>query len=86
MPLKTATAAPDPEPQPNRRKGTFTAIELAAFLGVSRATVWRLHSAGKLPRPIRLNRAVRWDRWTIEEWVSDGCPPRDKWEANHPPR
>lgn len=86
MPLKTATAAPDPEPQPDRRKGTFTAVELAAFLGVSRATIWRLHSAGKLPRPIRLNRAVRWDRWTIEEWVSDGCPPRDKWEADHPPR
>lgn len=81
MPLKTATAAPDPEPQPNRRKGTFNTRELAAFLGVSRATVCRMNSAGKLPRPIRFNRAVRWDCWTIEEWVSDGCPPRDKWEA-----
>jgi len=80
MLLKTATAAPEPDP----RRGTFTVIELAMYLGVSRATVWRLHSAGKLPRPIKLNRAVRWDRWTIEEWVSDGCPPREKWESSRP--
>ncbi len=85
-PLKTATSAPDPgpdprpNPAPNRRRATFTAVELAHFLNISRATVWRMHSAGKLPSPVRLNRAVRWDCWIIEEWLDKGAPPRDKWE------
>ncbi len=81
VPLKTAISGAEPD----RRKGTLTASELAAFLGVSRATVWRLHSAGMLPRPVEPE-AARWDRTTIEEWVKDGRPPRDKWEADrgHP--
>lgn len=81
--VKTATAAPDPDPNPNRLRGTFNAIQLAAFLGVSRAHIWRLNSAGKLPRPVHLNRAVRWDRWTVEEWLSEGCPPRDQWDRRN---
>lgn len=79
------TFKPQPAvPEPNRRRATFNVIELADFLGVSRATVWRLHSAGKIPMPIRLNRAVRWDRWTIEEWLSVGAPSRAQWEKDHP--
>lgn len=57
------------------RRATFTAKELAVFLGISKATVCRLNATGKIPRP------VRWDRWTIEEWLAAGAPPRDKWEA-----
>lgn len=77
MSLKPATSTPGLA----RKKGTFNTLELAAFLGVSRATVCRMNASGKLPRPIRFNRAVRWDCWTIEEWLAAGCPPRDKWEA-----
>ncbi|MCG3122934.1 MAG: hypothetical protein GIKADHBN_01339 [Phycisphaerales bacterium] len=80
--LKTAISGTELD----RRKGTLTANELAAFLELSPATLWRLHSSGKLPSPTRFNRAVRWDRRTIEKWLSDGRPPRDKWEADHPPR
>lgn len=79
--IKTAIASP--EPDPFRRNGTFTAVQLAEFLGVSRAHIWRLKSAGKLPNPVYLNRAVRWDRWTIEEWLAEGCPPRDQWERRN---
>lgn len=60
--------------------GTLTVIQLAQFLGVSRATVWRLHAAEKLPAPIRFGRAVRWDRWTVEEWLAAGAPSRAEWE------
>jgi predicted DNA-binding transcriptional regulator AlpA len=35
---------------------------LARLLGVSLRQVWRLNSAGKLPRPIRLGGSVRWRR------------------------
>ncbi len=75
---KTAVAAPDPSPP--RRRATFDAVELAEFLGVSRATVCRMNSSGKLPLPVRFNRAVRWDQWIIQEWIAAGAPPRDQWE------
>lgn len=65
-------------------KGTFSATELSSFLGISRATVWRMSKKGRLPRPVRFNRAVRWDRWTIEEWLAAGAPSRADWERDHP--
>lgn len=58
--------------------------ELAEFLGISTATVRRMDADGRLPRPVRFNRAVRWDRWTIEEWLADGAPPRDDGDAAEP--
>lgn len=47
---------------------------VAAMLGVSERHVYRLADAGKMPRPIKLGGANRWDRLTLEQWVSDGCP------------
>jgi predicted DNA-binding transcriptional regulator AlpA len=64
------------------QRGTFNAMELAAFLGISRATVWRWDKQGLLPRPVRFNRVVRWERWTIEEWLAAGAPSRAEWEAS----
>jgi excisionase family DNA binding protein len=61
----------------------ITADEMAELLGISRAHVWRLHSQGRIPRPVRLGRAVRWDRATIERWLAVGAPSRERWEAMH---
>ena len=47
---------------------------LCEMLGVSKRTVWRMQSAGELPKPVRLRGAVRWQRCQIEQWVADGCP------------
>lgn len=69
-----------------RRTATLTAEQLAEFLGISRATVWRLHAAGRVPAPIRFGRAVRWDQWTVEEWLAAGAPTREKWEQLNQPR
>lgn len=60
----------------------LSAEEVADVLGISRAHVWKLHSIGKLPRPIRLGRVVRWDRKTLEAWLAAGAPPRDRWEPH----
>ncbi|MBI3834114.1 MAG: helix-turn-helix domain-containing protein [Planctomycetes bacterium] len=59
----------------------LSADEVAAMLGISRAHVWKLASTGRLPRPIRLGRAVRWDRKNLEAWLAAGAPSRDRWEA-----
>lgn len=59
----------------------LTPEELARTLGISRAHLFRLHSRGLLPRPVRLGRSLRWDRGTVVRWLAAGAPPRDRWEA-----
>ena len=55
--------------------------ELAGLLGVSRATVWSWHSAGRIPLPVRIGGVTRWRRAEIESWVEAGTPGREKWET-----
>ena len=50
------------------------AQELARLLNISLRTLWRLHSAGALPRPLRLGAAVRWRADDIKQWIAAGCP------------
>jgi len=52
----------------------LSAPQVAAQLGFSVRTIWRLESAGKLPRPIRLGRSVRWRRDEIVRWILAYCP------------
>lgn len=64
-------------------KLALSANEVAEMLGISRAHVWRLLSSGRIPRPVRLGRSVRWNRKTLEDWLEAGGPPRDRWENLH---
>ncbi len=66
---------------PNVRRLALTAEQVGVALGVSRATVWRMHASGRLPAPVRFGRAVRWEQYTIEEWLAAGAPSREQWEA-----
>ena len=50
------------------------ACEVARLLGISKRTLWRLLSAGKLPAPVRLGSNVRWRLDEVEKWISQGCP------------
>lgn len=47
---------------------------VAALLDVSSRHVYRLSDIGKIPKPIRLGAAVRWNRQAILDWLSAGCP------------
>ena len=51
------------------------AKQVATLLRISKNMIWKLHSAGKLPTPVRLGRCVRWRRDEIVSWVARGCPP-----------
>lgn len=53
---------------------------VADMLYVSERHIWALNSSGRLPRPIRLGRAVRWDRNELERWIAAGAPTREAWE------
>jgi predicted DNA-binding transcriptional regulator AlpA len=56
--------------------------EAATLAGISRAHLHRLRAAGKIgPAPIRLGRALRFDRTEWVEWIASKCPDRRTWEA-----
>ncbi len=59
----------------------MSARQLSQMLGISLRQVWRLNSAGKLPKPIRLGGSVRWNRAEVQQWFEAGCPDRKVWEA-----
>ena len=52
----------------------LTAEEVAAMLGVSERTLWRLLSAGKVPKPVHFGRSTRWRAAEVAEWINRGCP------------
>jgi len=43
---------------------------VAKRLSVSERQIWKLLAKGEFPKPIRLGRAVRWSRQTIDEWLA----------------
>lgn len=51
-----------------------SASTLAKMLEISKRSLWRLLSAGKLPRPVRLGGAVRWKLPEVQKWIDGGCP------------
>lgn len=57
------------------------ARQAAALCGVSVRTWWSLHSSGRCPLPVRLNRRTLWRRDELAAWISATCPARDRWEA-----
>jgi predicted DNA-binding transcriptional regulator AlpA len=50
------------------------------FAGVSVSTWWRLHAAGKVPRPVRLGSRTLWRLAELRAWSEAGCPDRQTWE------
>ena len=56
------------------------AERLARMLGVSLRHLRRLDASGKLPRPVKLGRSVRWPVAEIEDWLADGSPDRAAWD------
>jgi predicted DNA-binding transcriptional regulator AlpA len=59
----------------------ITARDLAEMLGLSVRQIWRLNSAGKLPKPLKIGGSVRWKRQEVMNWFDAGCPDRRTWEA-----
>ncbi len=57
------------------------AAEVAKLLGISQRHLWALNSSGRLPRPVRFGRAVRWPVEELRAWLAAGAPERSRWEA-----
>lgn len=54
---------------------------VAKLLECSPRHVERLDAAGKIPAPVRLGRAKRWNLDELRRWVAAGCPDRQTWTA-----
>lgn len=52
----------------------ITVDDLADALGMSKRTVWRLLSCGRIPEPIRVGGSTRWRLDEIRRWIDSGCP------------
>lgn len=57
-----------------------SAQKLASMLQISRRTLSRLVSAGKILQPVRVGRAVRWRLEEVKRWIGRGCPSLADWE------
>ena len=58
----------------------LSAKALGRMLSLSARTIWRLRSSGKLPAPVKVGGSIRFERGTIEKWISMGCPDRKEFE------
>ncbi|QDU45189.1 Helix-turn-helix domain protein [Symmachiella dynata] len=52
----------------------LTVEQVAQLLQVSPRSVWRLRSAGDLPKPVKIGGAVRWIGEELRHWIASGCP------------
>lgn len=50
-------------------------------LSLSKRQIFRLNSCAKIPAPIRIGGAVRWDSQECAAWLTAGAPDRKTWEA-----
>jgi excisionase family DNA binding protein len=74
-----ALAASAGESQGSVPPMALSAADVARELGLSLRQVRRMDDAGRLPRPVRIGRLVRWRRAELEAWLAAGCPLRDEW-------
>jgi predicted DNA-binding transcriptional regulator AlpA len=87
MPPEDARGAPEEAPRKvlsavGKPLLVLDAAGLAGELHVGLSTLWKLDSAGHLPRGVRFGaRCRRWPRAEIEAWLAAGAPHRDRWEA-----
>ncbi len=71
----------EPEPSQDDENPMILVADVAKMCRISRAMLYKLHAAGKMPRGVKLGNLTRWRRQEILDWIKAGCPPREKWEA-----
>ena len=52
----------------------------ATMINRSARTIHRLNDAGKIPKPLRINRGLLWRKSDIFLWLENDCPSRRQFE------
>jgi len=84
--LVTSPAGDQTAPAPAVEPLLATARDLAAMLRLSLRTIRGMDRAGKLPKPIRIGRSIRWRYDELCDWIAAGAPCRQMWEARRAAR
>lgn len=58
----------------------LTIDQVAELMNVCPRTINRLNAAGKLPKAIKIGRALRWNRVELMTWLNYGGLARAKWQ------
>lgn len=61
-----------------KRLGCMT--DVAERLDISTRFGWKLLASGRLIRPLRLGRSVKFDLDELDRWIDAGCPAVEQWE------
>lgn len=68
------------ETNPNAEK-LLSVKALSQTLSLSKRTIHRLNSSGKIPAPVRVGGSLRWRlEADIKPWIHMGCPDRKEFE------
>ena len=90
LPLRLTTMPTDDRPADGNRPAVepllATARDLAAMLRLSLRTIRAMDRAGKLPKPLRIGRSIRWRYDELCDWIAAGAPCRQMWEARRAAR
>ena len=57
--------------KPAEEQLLLTVKEVASLLHLGERTIWKLNATGEFPAPVRIGRAVRWDRREIDGWLAE---------------
>ena len=49
----------------------LTVRDVSRALKVSTRQIWKLLAGGRMPKPIRIGRSVRWPVAVIERWIDE---------------
>lgn len=52
----------------------------AKLLKLSDRTIWAMANEGRMPKPIKIGRLVRWGFEELQAWVNAGGPPMSEWK------
>ena len=59
----------------------LSAKAVGEMLSLSKRTIFRLDSSGRIPAPVRIGGSVRWPQSHIQKWISLGCVDRKTFEV-----
>ena len=66
LPTKSTPASEFPQ--------LLTIKQVCEILRLTRQTIHVYVLQGRMPPPLKIGRATRWDRRDLEKWINDRCP------------
>ena len=88
IPSRSESPKPEPEPlrpiekdlPPEQKHLLLDIQQVADLLDLSDRTIWGHAKSGRMLKPLRFGRAVRWNAIELRKWIEADCPTHDQWQ------